>query len=286
MKVDLILNFYGFCPGLTRSLRIADELAKRAEEENKKIYFDVPLAHNEEVLKKLKKQGFTEISNAETKEGNDNYFIVSAHGASDDKVAKLAKRKFRIVTATCPNVKKVQDIAADDYLNGYQIVIFGKPDHPEVIGINGNVVNTAIVVKTLDEAKNLKLNKKTSLISQTTFPSADYVEIIKAIKKNNPNVEIVVRKTICPVVERRCGQILEYIEKNKPDVVVVVGSKTSSNTKQIYNKVVDKVEAIMVKNEDELKKEDFAIFKHALIVSGTSAPFEIVEKAAEKLKSF
>jgi len=286
MEVILLNKFYGYCPGLKRSLQIADELSTEASNENKKIYFDVPLAHNEIVEHNLRKKGFVHIDLDEKTDGKGNLFLVSAHGASYEKINWLRDHNFVVKSATCPTVRRVQDIAVKDRKDGYQIILFGKKDHAEVVGVNGCIDDSAIVIKNLEEAEALKLDGKSSIICQTTFPSKEYDEVIKVIKKNNPRVELAVRKTICPVVEGRIKIICNFAKKENVDLGVVVGSTTSSNTKQLRSKLEEVIPTIMIGDEKEIKKSGLINIQKVLVVSGTSAPPEVVEKVAEKLRSF
>ena len=284
MNVTLISKFYGYCPGLKRSLEVAHKLAEKAEKEARKIFYDVPLAHNENVQRDLEKRGLIKLEFSEKTEGSKNYFLISAHGASYNKINQLKQQNFAVISATCPKVRKVQDIAIDDYKNGYQIIIFGKKDHAEIVGVNGCVEDSAIVINSIDQALNLKLNKKSSLISQTTFPSREFLQAASIIQKNNPETEIVVRKTICPIVEGRVALVCRFATENKFDLGVVVGSATSSNTKQLASKLSEIVPTLMVGDESEIDRKSFKNVQDVLVVSGTSAPPEIVEAVANKIE--
>jgi len=286
MKVILLPKFYGHCPGLKRSLKIADDLILEAEKNGKKIYYDVPLAHNEEVEKKLQKGGFQEVNIEEVTDAKGQYFLISAHGVSGQKIEKLKKKNFVVKSAVCPTVKHVQQIAQNDYVDGYQIVIFGKSTHPEIIGVNGSVDDSATIVADVDEGFKIKLNKKTSVICQTTLSSDKYDEFVENLKKANPKTKIVARNTICPIVEGRVQMCAAHVVEEKPDIVVVVGSKTSSNTKQLASKLAKLVPTMLVGSEKELEKSDFEKNTTVLVVSGTSAPPEEVERIAEKLRTF
>jgi 4-hydroxy-3-methylbut-2-enyl diphosphate reductase len=285
MKVILEPKFYGYCPGLKRSLNLADKVAADAKENDRKIFYDIPLAHNEVVEKTLNDQGFIKINLDDKSEGGGDYFVVSAHGASDDKIEWLRSHGFEVRSGTCPTVRRVQDQAVKDYQDGYQIVIFGKVDHAEVVGVNGCVKNSAIVVKDIEQGRKINLNKKTSVLCQTTFSNADFEKFVENLKSANPGIEIIVRNTICPVVEGRINTILKYALANKPDIVVVVGSKTSSNTKLLAGTLEEEISTIMISDDSEITADDFSRYETALVVSGTSAPPETVEKVARKLES-
>jgi len=286
MKVILLQKFYGHCPGLKRSLKIADDLIFEAKKNGKTIFYDVPLAHNEEVEERLKNGGFKEVDINEITDAGKEYFLVSAHGVSSKKIKELKGKNFDVRSAVCPTVKHVQEIAEKDYADGYQIVIFGKSSHPEVIGVNGSVDDSAVIVSDIDKGLEIKLDRKTSVICQTTVSSDKYVEFVENLKKVNPKIEIVARNTICPVVEGRVRMCAAYVAKEKPDLVVVVGSKTSSNTKQLASKLSQLIPTMLIGSEKELREDDFKGLETVLVVSGTSAPPEEVEQIAEKLKNF
>lgn len=285
-KVILIKDFYGYCPGLKQSLKIADELAVTAEKGHKKIFFDVPLAHNEKVSKNLQESGFRKIKLKEDIKGKGNYFLTSAHGANPQKYRWLKDHDFVITNATCPRVRIVQELAEKDYKAGYQIVIFGKADHDEVKGVNGHTDNSAIVFRGIDDAYGIKLTKKASVLCQTTLPSDDFLESVEIIKKNNPKIKIVVRNTVCPIVENRMKHIIDYLKKEHVGLAVVVGSRTSSNTKLLASRLKRHTATIMVDDEKELQKHlpVFRKIDKILVASGTSAPPEIVEKVAQELR--
>lgn len=283
MQVILNSKFYGNCPGLKRSLRIAERLILKADGDH--IFYDVPLAHNTEVQKSLDGKGFQQIK-IENYDGKSGNFLVSAHGASPQKIKMLEKAGFKITDATCPTVARLHKIAAADYQAGYDIVIFGKARHPEVEGVNGCSNNRAIIVSSIEEAKDLKLKGKTSVICQTTFSNQEFHEAISIIKENNPQVEVVVRETACPVVEGRIRDIIDFVKENKVDFAVVVGSSTSSNTKQLAHKLEEIVRTKMLNDETEVNETDFRDVKKVLVVSGTSALPDVVERVYRKLKQF
>ena len=285
MEVILIDKFYGYCPGLKTSIELANNLAKKALSEKCMIYCDVPLAHNAEVTSRLHKRGVVLVENISTIQPYNDYFLVSAHGASKKRQEELGARGFKVVDGVCPRVKSVQDRAIKDMIDGYEIIIFGKPDHAEVVGINESINNQALIIKKIEDAVDIKLSKKTSLISQTTYPEDKFDELFQILKTNNPQIEIIQRKTTCPIVVSRVNKILEYIEDNAIDKVIVVGSPTSSNTKLIAAKVQKTTPARMIADARSIRKEDIKGFTKVLVVSGTSAPPEVVEKVANKIKT-
>ncbi|HOX40994.1 MAG TPA: 4-hydroxy-3-methylbut-2-enyl diphosphate reductase [bacterium] len=286
MKVILDKRFYGHCPGLDRSLSFANALLNKSSSENKVIYYDVPLTHNVDATEKLDKKGMKKIDLTDVEDGENNYFLVSAHGASTAKIDDLSKKNYIVQDATCPIVNKLQRQVVADYKAGYLVIIFGKVGHPEIEGVNGSINHSAIVIKSFEEAKELELDKATSIACQTTFSDEEFDQIVEYLRKKFSAIEIVVRNTVCPIVKRRVHDIVTYAKEKQVDMVVVVGSTTSSNTKLLAKKVHEVRQTIMLDNAADLHKEDFLGAKSVLIVSGTSAPPEIVEEVADKIKTF
>lgn len=286
MEVILSNKFYGYCPGLKRSLLIADDLCEQAEKNKQKIYFDVPLAHNEIVKKNLEKKGLIQIKLNHKTHGGKNLFLVSAHGASREKISWLAKHGFKVKSATCPKVSQLQELAVASYKKGYLIIILGEKNHPEIIGVNGCIGQAAIILKSSAEAKELKLNQKSVIFCQTTFPLKKFRELTAIIKKNNPKIELAIRQTICSTVEGRIFKVCAFAKKTKPDLAVVVGSTLSNNTKLLNAKLAEIITTIMVGDEQELNQDDFKGKQKVLVAAGTSTPPETVENVAKKLNSF
>lgn len=287
MKVILSNKFYGYCPGLERSLKIADNLCGQAKKEKKRIYFDVPLAHNEIVQKKLEAKGFRQIKLEQETGGQGNLFLISAHGASREKISWLKKHGFKVKSATCPKVSRLQELAVAGYQSGCAIIIFGDKNHPEIIGVNGCINHSALIIKSALEAEKIKLTGgRAMILSQTTLPLKKFRELVAILEKNHPRIELTIKQTICPIVEGRIFEACDFAKKEKPDLGVVVGSSLSNNTKLLTAKLSEIVNTIMVGNETELKPADFAGKEKVLVVAGTSTPPEMVESVAERLKNF
>lgn len=286
MEVILIDNLYGYCPGLTRSIEIANKLAETAKKEKCSVYCDVPLAHNAEVTAKLHRKGVILVDHIGQIKPKDDYFLVSAHGASHSRMGELSGRGFKVVDGVCPKVKAVQDRAVKDSKDGYDVIIFGIPNHAEVIGINGCINNQALIINTVKDAENIRLTKKTSLISQTTYPASDFNNLFEVLKRDNPNIEIVQRNTTCAIVNNRIKAVTEFIKENSINKLVVVGSPTSSNTKLLAVEASKIIPNIMVADYRSVHKKDIVGYNKVLVASGTSAPPEIVRKVADKIRSF
>ena len=143
----------GFCVGVKNAV----ELAYRTIRENpgKKIYTLGKLIHNELVTEKLKASGVLEAESAEDIE-DGSVVIIRSHGAAKSVFAGLSARGVTIADATCMFVKSIQNTVHEHSRKGYQIIILGEAEHPEVQGINGWCDNSAMVVSSEAEAEALR----------------------------------------------------------------------------------------------------------------------------------
>ena len=143
-------KFAGFCYGVKRAV----ETAKKLKQENpdKKIYILGELIHNTDVINELEDLGIKTIY--EIPQNGEGICIIRSHGESPEIFEKIKKSGFEIVDLTCPDVKKVQQKAIELAKNGYYVVIVGKSNHPEVVGIKANAdifSNDVVVAATIEE---------------------------------------------------------------------------------------------------------------------------------------
>jgi 4-hydroxy-3-methylbut-2-enyl diphosphate reductase len=126
-----------------------------------------------------------------------------------------------------------------------QIVIFGQKGHAEVIGLEGQTNNTAIVLESLRDLEKLDYTKSIYLFSQTTKSVEEFHGIVEEIKKRKSTIESLdsglgirdiifeYHDTICRNVANRVKRLQDFARSN--DVVIFVGGKKSSNAKVLYN---------------------------------------------------
>ena len=179
-------KFSGFCWGVVRTVQIAeDQLAQRPAEGKRNVYVLGHIIHNPKEIERLAERGletitvddFPRLANSGAK------VIIRAHGEPPETYRKAWEHGIEIVDATCPVVTKLQERVRKFWDQGYQVVIFGKKDHAEVLGVRGVVQDQCIVVKSVQDAlDNVQLDRKTVLFSQTTMDRPTFLEIRDALK--------------------------------------------------------------------------------------------------------
>ena len=264
----------GFCFGVKRAIDITFDMVK---EYKNGLYTLGPIIHNPQVIAKLEQEGISplEINDLDSKKISS--LIIRTHGIPCQTHDMILSRGIKIIDATCPFVKNAQHYAKLLKENGYQVVILGDRDHPEVKGIVSYAGDDAIV---LDEHSPLpKLKPKVGVVVQTTQP-------IEALKKALSQIieharEIKVYNTICNSTALRLKETEEMARK--VDVMIVVGGKNSANTTQLSRLCSSmSIRTYHIETEDELDASWFDGVNKVGITAGASTPDWIIREVEKR----
>lgn len=215
----------GFCFGVKRAVDYAYSKAGQQD-----IYTYGPIIHNKEVTGDLDKKGVKVTENLdEVKKGE---IIIRSHGVPPRVYEDIEKRNLKYTDCTCPFVKKIHNIVRDNYNKGKSIIIVGNKIHPEIIGINGWCANSAVTINSIEEAEKIEIDKTKdyALVVQTTFQTDVFEKIIACLKEKSDNIEIF--RTICSATGDRQKEAVEIAKV--ADQMIVLGDKSSSNTRKLY----------------------------------------------------
>lgn len=271
----------GFCFGVKRAV---DEALNCQKEKSKKIYTLGPLIHNKDVVSELEGKDIHSITMEDINMlQKDDVIVIRSHGVSKATMDLLKERHLDIVDASCPYVKHIHNIVQKYYEDGYQVVIIGDENHPEVIGINGWCNNSAIILNQ-GEVKT-KLARKVCVVCQTTERQENFKRAINSIAEECK--EFVVFNTICSATEERQKSAAEIA--GQVDIMIVVGDKTSSNTNKLYEICKNKCDKTFhIENHLELNKffhKDLDISNMNIgITAGASTPDNVINEVISKLK--
>lgn len=272
-------DYSGFCYGVEKSVNIAMDVIKN--EDN--IYSIGQIIHNKQLIELLEKKGLIVIEENHLNDLYNKKVIIRAHGVSKSVYDVLLEHQCDIIDTTCPNVKIIQKKVQEYNELGYQIVIVGDNNHPEIIGINGWCENNANIVRNSFECEKLEINEKVLVVSQTTNKQADFKQCTEIITAKNKNAVII--NTICNATGKR-QESCENIAKTS-DAVVVIGGYHSSNTKkleQIAKLYCSKV--IHVEIADELPMSELMNYEIIGVIAGASTPDWIIEEVVNKMNNY
>lgn len=273
----------GFCWGVVRTIDIAeDELAESPE-----LYSLGPIIHNPVEIERLRAEGLETVTLDDLPRLRGQKVLIRAHGEPPSTYALARRSGVTLVDATCPVVTKVQERIRKFYDQGYQIVIFGKKDHAEVIGLLGHTDNKAVVVRTVEEAAAIDASRKTVLFSQTTMDKETFAKIAEILRARvrefvvgtfeESAIDFHAKDTICGQVSGRDAKLRQFASAN--DVMVFVAGRSSSNGKVLFDICRQaNPRTHFVEDEKELDPAWFAGAGRVGISGATSTPQWLMER--------
>ena len=284
----------GFCFGVTRAINAAEsELEKGA------LYCLGDIVHNGQEVARLELKGLATIDYDDLRTlPAHSRVLLRAHGEPPSTYWIAQQRGIEIIDATCPVVKKLQDriracyeLHRNDENRAPQIVIYGKPGHAEVIGLQGQTNNTAIVIESVDQLHLLDFSRPIYLFSQTTKSVEGFHSLVEAIESQISNLKspiaLEAHDTICRSVANRVKELQEFARAN--DIVFFVGGTKSSNAKVLYKNCVEaNPNTIFISSPDEVE-DKLSTFNFQLstlkigICGATSTPLWLMEQVRDQL---
>ena len=277
MKINLAKSA-GFCFGVKRALKIALKTAAAGSA----VEMLGDIVHNEEVVQGVQRAGIKKIK--KLRNGAGKTLVIRAHGASENVYTKAAQLGYTIVDATCPMVKEIHTIVKASKNEGCRIIILGDKHHDEVRGIMGQLKNRAIVIDSIQHIprETIKRVKKACVVVQSTQNAEKILSIVAVLKKHIKEIQFF--NTIC-----RPTRIKQKEAKAMPlnnDVMIIIGSKTSANTKRLYqiSKALNK-RSYWIRSSAEVKSEWFKGAHTVGIMAGASTPDDTTNDVIAKIRS-
>jgi|TARA_B100001093_G_scaffold32102_1_gene27746 4-hydroxy-3-methylbut-2-enyl diphosphate reductase len=275
----------GFCAGVDRAIEIVN---KALNKHGKPVYVRHEIVHNKQVVEDLKKRGAIFVEEISDIKDKSRPVIFSAHGVPK-KVPEEAKLKnLFYIDATCPLVSKVHRESEQLYKNGFDIILIGHKNHPEVIGTMGQLPRGSIrLVETINdvESSNIKdFKKPLAYITQTTLSVDDTKEIIDSLRNKFPNIKGPVKEDICYATTNRQNAV----KKIAPDceMIFIIGSRNSSNSARLVEvaKKAGCTNSELIHSDKKLPIDQIKKCKKIGISSGASAPEQLVQNLINEIK--
>lgn len=259
----ILAKSIGFCSGVRRAVDTAMSMG------GKGVFVLGELIHNETVTAKLKEKGSVIVNSIDEIAGGK--VIIRSHGEGKNVFQALKDRGVEIIDCTCPFVARTQRIVEEHYKQGFQIVIAGEKNHPEVKGLDGWCENTAFVTDGEDDLSRFS-GKKVCVVAQTTFSAAKFDLFLQKIKKSTLKT-VEVFNTICYTTRERQEEANRLSEIC--DCMIVIGSASSSNTRKLFDVCRKKCKSVfLIESADLVDIKNFKSFYKLGIVSGASTPRE------------
>lgn len=293
MKIT-IDEYSGFCFGVTAAIDAAERELQRGT-----LFCLGDIVHNGQEVARLEDLGLVTIDYDDLRTLHKVRVLLRAHGEPPSTYRIAQQNNIEIVDASCPVVLKLQKRIRETYLQHHgtdaQIVIFGQKGHAEVVGLEGQTNNTAIVVESLNDLDILDYNKPIYFFSQTTKSVEGFRALVVEIEKrrietmlgNHREIVFEYHDTICRNVANRVKRLQEFAKGN--DVIIFVGGKKSSNAKVLYNHCLEvNPSTIFVSGEEDITKEILEVCREGEnvgICGATSTPKWLMERVKLKIES-
>ncbi len=275
----------GFCAGVKRAIDIVE---KSINKFGSPVYVRHEIVHNKQVVEELKKKGAIFVDELSDIEDEKRPVIFSAHGVPKSVPQEAKIKNLSFVDATCPLVSKVHRESEQLHKKGFEILLIGHKNHPEVIGTMGQLpVGSIKLIETKKDAEALeikKFKKPLAYITQTTLSVDDTAEIIDCLKNKFPNIKGPIKEDICYATTNRQAAVKEIA--SRCDMFFVVGSRNSSNSVRLVEvaKKAGCKNSQLMHSEKEIPFEEINNSNTIGISSGASAPEKLVQTLLDNIK--
>lgn len=276
----------GFCFGVTTAIETAERELQKGQ-----LFCLGDIVHNGQEVERLDKLGLETIDYDDLRTLHNVRVLLRAHGEPPSTYHIAKRNGIEIIDASCPVVLHLQKRIRETYQalhgknTGAQIVIFGKKGHAEVIGLEGQTNNTAIVIEGINDLDCLDFARPIYLFSQTTKSVEEFEAIVEEIKRRKAKGESLFEyhNTICKNVANRVKRLQEFARSN--DVVIFVGGKKSSNAKVLFNNCLEVNSCtVFVSSTDDITPELLQLCQQAErvgICGATSTPKWLMENVKQ-----
>jgi 4-hydroxy-3-methylbut-2-enyl diphosphate reductase len=274
----LVAEKCGFCHGVRNAISVAEKTLSQIEDNT--VYSLGPIIHNRNEVERLAKLGLKTVDSI--KEIRSGTVLIRSHGAAPKQIAELKEKGLNIVDATCVLVKRVQHIAEELDKDGYQVVIIGDEDHPEVQAVTG-CAKEVVVIADENDLHKLPMNARLGIVCQTTQSPEHFGRVLGAIGQRSFS-ELKIINTLCQESIKRQESAVQLCRQ--VDIMFVLGGLESANTLRLaelckkYNR-----QTFHLQNWNELDKSMLLDKNIAGVTAGASTPDWIIDEFVKNLKA-
>ncbi|MCP2620132.1 4-hydroxy-3-methylbut-2-enyl diphosphate reductase [Candidatus Aminicenantes bacterium AC-334-K16] len=244
------------------------------------IYTLGELIHNPQIIHQLEKKGVRSVENPD--DIPEGVVVIRSHGASPEILKKLNKPNIVIKDATCPHVKKIQDLVKELTHNNEEVIICGNAKHPETQGLLGYCAQKGRVVENEVEAHRLPRARKRAILAQSTQDLEIFQKVVSALVEKTGHLEVY--NTICSSTLAR--QKSTSALARKVDVLIIIGGRNSSNTNKLF-RIAKKIlpRTYFVEYPQEITPQMIKDAQRIGLSGGASTPPESLHEAVAVIKN-
>lgn len=284
MKIK-VANTAGFCFGVKRAVNLAVKAVD--DHPGQPIYTLGPIIHNPQVVKNLEAKGIHPLDSPA--EANHGIIILRSHGVTKQEMNLLESNPaITVIDATCPFVRRAQEIVARMKQENYQIIIVGEKHHPEVAGLisYGDPEHTLAISgpEEIPEAilQHQKAPHKIALLAQTTQSYENYSSVAAQLLPLKGETRCF--NTICNATSDRQRESLAIAAET--DCMIIIGGFSSANTTRLYQlcKTIQPY-SYHIEIPEQLQAEWFSGINRVGITAGASTPKWLIEQVIQEINN-
>lgn len=274
MKI-ILAKRAGFCFGVKRATQMAFEAAGKDQE----TYTLGPIIHSPQVVNKLEEMGVGVVKDLSSV--CNGTVIIRSHGVLASEMEEAHHKKLQVVDATCPFVKKAQEHVK--YLSeaGYDVLVVGDADHPEVQGIVSYAMGKVYVVASGEQVTKLPKMGKMGVVAQTTQSFDNLKSVVTECLRRGGEVRVF--NTICDATAVRQQEATELA--HQVDCVIVIGGYNSANTRRLAEICTEiQPKTYHIETATEIDSSWFAGVETVGVTAGASTPKWIIDEVIARLE--
>ncbi|MBE0540755.1 MAG: 4-hydroxy-3-methylbut-2-enyl diphosphate reductase [Verrucomicrobia bacterium] len=276
MKI-LRAEHLGMCFGVRDAIDLARQTAR-----DRPLTILGDLVHNQTVLAELRTRGI-QIQN-EARDVATPTVMITAHGASGQRMNAVRERGLTVIEATCPLVRVAHQAVARLVRDGFHPVIIGKRDHVEVRGLTEDLAEFDVVSSEQDVLR-LKERARFGIAAQTTQPVERVRHLVLLIRQRFPHSEVRFIDTVCQPTKQRQHAAVELAQQ--ADVVVVIGGAHSNNTHELVQTCRRHCACVHhVQTAADLRPDWFQAVDVVGLTAGTSTPDDLIDEVERRIHEF
>lgn len=269
----------GFCFGVVYAIDMAEDIL----EEDGYLYCLGDIVHNDEEVKRLKQKGLRIIGHEDLPNLKDEKVLIRAHGEAPETYKIALENNISLIDASCPVVLKLQNRIKSSHDEDEKILIYGKHGHAEVIGLQGQTNQEAIVFQSMEELEGREIPGKFTLYSQTTKSTDQFYAIKNELIEKGYDVKA--NDTICRQVSNRYNDLENFVINFEK--IIFVSGKKSSNGKVLFEVCrASNPNTFFISDPKEITADLFSVNDRVGICGATSTPMWLMEEVKAVLEAF
>lgn len=269
----------GFCFGVVYAIDMAEDIL----EEDGYLYCLGDIVHNDEEVKRLKEKGLRIIGHEDLPNLKDEKVLIRAHGEAPETYKIALENNISLIDASCPVVLKLQNRIKSSHDEDEKILIYGKHGHAEVIGLQGQTNQEAIVFQSMEELEGMEIPEKFTLYSQTTKSTDQFYAIKNELIEKGYDVKA--NDTICRQVSNRYNDLENFVINFEK--IIFVSGKKSSNGKVLFEVCrASNPNTFFISDPKEITADLFSVNDRVGICGATSTPMWLMEEVKAVLEAF